>query len=309
MLACALAVFLFLAAVNPAAAKRAAELGPEVPLREPSGGYVGQLKVAPPRGPAGTPIAVTRRGIPGRAGIRAGLAHRERRVEGCERRVSTGASTRRRLPDRHGEERLLGPHRAWLRRAGRFRLLARRRAAASAGRLLTQTAFHLDMAAKLAGAAGGPAGSPIAIEVQGIGWRELEGSWVVLYDNKFTGFISAVTTGGTARFTIPATGTPAGTSWRSSIRISARRTAIPSSRRCRTGRLSGSATRSRRARRCCPRRRRAGAEGGPLASAAGRPGGGHRFFRDRATRGGEGLGLRGGKDLPASTGARSSATA
>src|SRR5207244_9119109 len=49
-------------------------------------------------------------------------------------------------------------------------------------------------------------GTPIAIEVKGIGWRELEGSWVLLYDNKFTGFMSAVTTGGTARFTIPATG-------------------------------------------------------------------------------------------------------
>src|SRR6185503_11428749 len=58
----------------------------------------------------------------------------------------------------------------------------------------------------LAGAASGPGGTPIAIEVQGIGWRELEGSWVLLYDNKFTGFLSAVTTGGTARFTIPASG-------------------------------------------------------------------------------------------------------
>src|SRR5262249_5415068 len=73
-------------------------------------------------------------------------------------------------------------------------------------RLLTQAAFHLDMTVKLAGAASGPPGTPIAIEVQGIGWRELEGSWVVLYDNRFTGFISAVTTGGTASFAIPAAG-------------------------------------------------------------------------------------------------------
>ena len=42
--------------------------------------------------------------------------------------------------------------------------------------------------------------------MQGIGWRELEGSWVLLYDNKFTGFMSTVTTAGTARFDIPATG-------------------------------------------------------------------------------------------------------
>ena len=62
-LACALAVVLLLASVHPAAAKRAAELGPEVPLTEPSGGYVGQLKVAPERGPAGTPLTVTRRRV------------------------------------------------------------------------------------------------------------------------------------------------------------------------------------------------------------------------------------------------------
>src|ERR1051325_5247522 len=62
------------------------------------------------------------------------------------------------------------------------------------------------MTAKIVGATSGPIGSPIAIEVQGIGWRELEGSWVLLYDNKFTGFMSAITTQGTARFTIPAAG-------------------------------------------------------------------------------------------------------
>jgi len=56
------------------------------------------------------------------------------------------------------------------------------------GRLLTQTAFELDMTAKIVGATSGPIGSSIDIEVQGIGWRELEGSWVFIYDNKFTGF-------------------------------------------------------------------------------------------------------------------------
>src|SRR6476469_9166027 len=52
----------------------------------------------------------------------------------------------------------------------------------------------------------GQLGSPIAIKVQGIGWREQAGSWVLLYDNKFTGFMSAITTGGTARFTLTASG-------------------------------------------------------------------------------------------------------
>ena len=73
-------------------------------------------------------------------------------------------------------------------------------------RLLTQTAFNLDMTARIVGATSGPIGTPIEVEVQGIGWRELEGSWVLLYDNKYTGFMSAVTTSGTARFNVPATG-------------------------------------------------------------------------------------------------------
>jgi hypothetical protein len=40
-------------------------------------------------------------------------------------------------------------------------------------RLLTQTAFNLDITAQIVGTQSGPVGSPISIEVQGIGWREL----------------------------------------------------------------------------------------------------------------------------------------
>jgi hypothetical protein len=51
-------------------------------------------------------------------------------------------------------------------------------------------------------------GTPITVEVKGIGWRPLENSWMLLYDNNFTGWISAVTTAGSATFTIPANGRP-----------------------------------------------------------------------------------------------------
>jgi len=46
------------------AAPRAADLGPQVTLAEPAGGYVGQLSVAPAHGPAGTPLKVTGEGFP-----------------------------------------------------------------------------------------------------------------------------------------------------------------------------------------------------------------------------------------------------
>jgi hypothetical protein len=203
--ACALAAFFLLVAVNPAVAKRAAELGPEVPLAAPSGGYVGQLAVAPQRGPAGTPIMVTGEGF---------AASREfelvwRTVKGSWK-VANG--------EYHGREYTPVAYRVATVKSDASGRIAHGFAAPEDfgflhdivlqqdGRLLTQAAFHLDMTARLVGARSGPIGTPIEIEVQGIGWRDLEGSWVVLYDNKFTGFISAVTTGGTARFNLPATG-------------------------------------------------------------------------------------------------------
>jgi hypothetical protein len=253
LFACALAAFFFLASINPAAARRAAELGPEAPLTEPSGGYVGQLAIAPQRGPAGTPLVMTGEGFPPAQEF--DLVWRT--VKGAWK-VANG--------EYHGREYTPVAYRVATVKSDQSGRIEHRFAAPEdfgfwhdvvlqqGKRLLSQTAFHLDMTARLAGAASGPAGTPIAIEVQGIGWRELEGSWVLLYDNKFTGFLSAVTTGGTARFTIPASGHAGRHIVEFSIRISARRTAIPSSHPCRIARISGSISPSRRVRRCCPRR-------------------------------------------------------
>ncbi|MDO8506235.1 MAG: hypothetical protein Q7S41_01355 [Candidatus Limnocylindria bacterium] len=52
----------------------------------------------------------------------------------------------------------------------------------------------------------GPVGTPITIEARGIGWRQLQNSWLVSYDNSFTGWLSSVTTKGYAKAVIPATG-------------------------------------------------------------------------------------------------------
>src|ERR1051325_1626743 len=61
-LVCAAGLLAFMA--NVEAAPRASALGPEAPMAEPSGGFVGKLKVSPSHGPAGTPVAVSGNGFP-----------------------------------------------------------------------------------------------------------------------------------------------------------------------------------------------------------------------------------------------------
>jgi len=75
------------------------------------------------------------------------------------------------------------------------------------GKTLNKAAFEVGMQASIFPRSGA-VGTPITVELKGVGWRPLENSWVLLYDNKFTGWLSAVTTGGVARAVIPATGVP-----------------------------------------------------------------------------------------------------
>jgi hypothetical protein len=200
-----LLIALALGASRADAAPRAAQLGPEVTVAEPSGGFVGELKVAPERGPAGTPLTVTGEGFPA-----------EQELDLVWRTVK--GQWKVTIAEYHGREFLPAAYRiATVKSDKQGRIAARFTAPEDFGflhdiivqqsdRLLTQTAFHLDMAARINGPTSGPLGTMIEVEVQGIGWRELEGSWVLLYDNKYTGFMSAVTTGGTAKFSVPATG-------------------------------------------------------------------------------------------------------
>jgi hypothetical protein len=44
----------------------------------------------------------------------------------------------------------------------------------------------------------GPVGTPIELRVKGLGWRTLENTWVVNWDNNVVGFVSAVSTHGSA---------------------------------------------------------------------------------------------------------------
>ena len=73
--------------------------------------------------------------------------------------------------------------------------------------LRNKAAFYVDMEVTISPTSG-PVGTPITIEARGIGWRPLQSNWDLIYDNRFTGFISAVSTNGMAKVTIPATGAP-----------------------------------------------------------------------------------------------------
>ena len=197
-----------------------------------------------------------RRGLPGRAGARAGLAHRERTLEGHDRRVSRPRIHAGGLPDRDREE-------PTARAASPRELRRRRRTSAScttswcsrASRLLTQTAFNLDMTAKIVGAnvrpdrhadRGRGAGHRLARARRQLGAalrQQVHRLHVDGDDRRHRAFQRAGHR--------PCRRC---TSWRSCTPISARPIATPSSRRCRTARSSSSTSPSRRARRCCRRR-------------------------------------------------------
>jgi hypothetical protein len=52
----------------------------------------------------------------------------------------------------------------------------------------------------------GPAGTPIELKVTGLGWRTMESTWVVNWDNRDLGFVSAAGTRGSATARFRATG-------------------------------------------------------------------------------------------------------
>jgi hypothetical protein len=174
------------------AAPLAAELGPVVAQAEVRGGYVGRLKVAPEHGPVGAPVTVTGEGLP--PGQDFDLAWST--VTGSWKVTTSEYFCRAFTPVTY---RI-----ATVRSDADGRFTATFPAPDDFGflhdivlqqgdRLVTQNAFNIDMTVKLLSDRG-PPGSPIEIEVHGYGYRELEDSWVLLYDNRYTGWMSAVTT-------------------------------------------------------------------------------------------------------------------
>ena len=75
----------------------------------------------------------------------------------------------------------------------------------SDGRVLNRLGLAIEPSAEIEPGSG-PVGTPITIRMAGIGWQRMENSWSVMYDNKFVGVLTSVTTGGMASAVIPATG-------------------------------------------------------------------------------------------------------
>jgi hypothetical protein len=187
-----------------AAAPLASSLGPEVALAEPRDGFIGSLSVAPENGPAGTPLTVTAEKVPPNQEFQ--LIWRT--VKGSWKVADA---------EYHGRDyQPVAYEIAKVKSDAAGRLSAKLVAPEDFGfvhdivlqqpdRMFTQAGFSIDMTVKITPESG-PVGTPITIEVKGIGWRSLFNSWDLLYDNHFTGWMSAVTTGGSATFTIPATG-------------------------------------------------------------------------------------------------------
>lgn len=75
------------------------------------------------------------------------------------------------------------------------------------GVIRNKAAFNVDMEATIYPTSG-PVGTPITIDIKGLGSGTYDNFWKVFWDNKDAGFLSATTTRGHARAVIPAVGKP-----------------------------------------------------------------------------------------------------
>jgi hypothetical protein len=67
--------------------------------------------------------------------------------------------------------------------------------------------FDVDMETRISPTSG-PVGTPITVEVRGIGYQSYQNSFQLAWDNAYTGWVSSITTDGYGKVVIPATGKP-----------------------------------------------------------------------------------------------------
>ncbi len=182
----------------------AADFGPEVKVSSPQGGFVGRMQVDPLHGEVGAPFTVSAEGLPPNEEFQLVWSTAEGhwkvteseyngrefvRVDYEMARVTTDADGRLEATFETPED--FGFLHDIILQQG--------------DRQFTRVAYSIDMSIEMSPKSG-PVGTPINFDVKGIGYRALERSWNVLYDNNFTGWASSITTHGSANFTIPATG-------------------------------------------------------------------------------------------------------
>jgi len=73
------------------------------------------------------------------------------------------------------------------------------------GRVVAQNGVEVTQSFEMTPASG-PIGTPIELRVKGLGWRAMENTWVVNWDNRGTGFVTAAGTRGSAVARFRATG-------------------------------------------------------------------------------------------------------
>ena len=182
----------------------ASAFGPKVAVGSPQGGFVGTMRVEPRHGEVGSPFTVIAENLPPNEEFQLVWRTADGRWKVTE-------------SEYHGREFVAADYEmARLTSDASGRLEATFETPEDFGffhdivlqqgeRVFTQVGYSVDMSVEMSPQSG-PVGTPIHFEVKGIGYRDLERSWNVLYDNNFTGWASSVTTHGSASFTIPATG-------------------------------------------------------------------------------------------------------
>lgn len=193
-------------AAGAALAAPPAALGPEITPAEATGSFSGHLALEPFAGPAGTMVTVTGDGFAPGDDLQLVWHTVEGRwlAEDGEYHGRDYAPVAYRIGEVTSDAE--GAFSATFEAPEDFGFWHDVTVQDASGRL-NQAAFHVDMQVAISPLSG-PPGTPITVDVQGIGWHQMENSWVMLYDNSFTGWMSSVTTGGAASFTIPAAGGP-----------------------------------------------------------------------------------------------------
>lgn len=198
---------------------------PATPPVSPEPGQIRLLKTSPEVGPVGTPFTLSGEGLPPGKGVEFQWAT----VNGSFAvKASTSAVKY--------EQRRFAPKRVPLGRAvtdAQGRVTATFNAPEDYGEVheiygvvdgrdMAKGGFRILRTATISPTEG-PVGTPITITVKGLGWKPFEHSMGVLYDNKYTGFISAVTSRGSAVFQVRAAGPPG----KHAVRLNSAGKAVP----------------------------------------------------------------------------------